>query len=63
MDGLKDWLQRQFDEKLVEPNSALGEAIRYLLKRWGALTHGVVGERWQVCLCWGGRRDFRVPEE
>ena len=38
MDGLKDWLERQFDEKLVEPNSALGEAIRYLLKRWDALT-------------------------
>jgi hypothetical protein len=31
-------LQRQFDEKLVEPNSALGEAISYLLKRWDALT-------------------------
>jgi hypothetical protein len=38
MDNLKDWLQRQFDEKLVEPNSALGEAIHYLLKRWDALT-------------------------
>jgi hypothetical protein len=38
MDNLKDWLQRQFEEKLVEPNSALGEAIRYLLKRWDSLT-------------------------
>jgi len=38
MDDLKAWLQRQFDEKLVEPNSALGEAISYLLKRWDALT-------------------------
>lgn len=38
MDNLKDWLERQFDEKLVEPNSALGEAIQYLLKRWDALT-------------------------
>jgi hypothetical protein len=38
MDNLKDWLQRQFDEKLVEPNSALGEAINYLLKRWDSLT-------------------------
>jgi hypothetical protein len=35
---LKEWLQRQFDEKLVEPNSALGEAINYLLKRWDSLT-------------------------
>ncbi len=38
MDKLKVWLQRQFDEKLVEPNSALGEAINYLLKRWQSLT-------------------------
>jgi len=38
MDNLKEWLQRQFDEKLVEPNSALGEAINYLLKRWDSLT-------------------------
>ena len=38
MDELKNWLQRQFDDKLVEPNSALGEAINYLLKRWDALT-------------------------
>ena len=38
MDNLKDWLKRQFDEKLVEPNSALGEAIQYLLKRWDSLT-------------------------
>ena len=38
MENLKEWLQRQFDEKLVEPNSALGEAINYLLKRWDSLT-------------------------
>ena len=38
MDDLKAWLERQFDEKLVEPNSALGEAINYLLKRWDSLT-------------------------
>ena len=38
MDDLHAWLQRQFDEKLVEPNSALGEAINYLLKRWEPLT-------------------------
>lgn len=38
MDHLRTWLERQFDEKLVEPNSALGEAIRYLLKRWEPLT-------------------------
>jgi hypothetical protein len=38
MDKLNAWLQRQFDEKLVEPNSALGDAINYLLKRWDSLT-------------------------
>ena len=38
MDDLKQWLSRQFDEKLVEPKSALGEAIKYLLKRWDSLT-------------------------
>jgi hypothetical protein len=38
MDELHAWMQRQFDEKLVEPNSALGGAIKYMLKRWSALT-------------------------
>lgn len=38
MDALKSWLHRQFDEKLVEPNSALGDAINYLLRRWEPLT-------------------------
>ena len=38
MDNLKAWLQRQFDEKLIEPNSAMGEAINYLLKRWESMT-------------------------
>jgi hypothetical protein len=38
MTQLHDWLQRQFDEKFVEPNSALGEAISYMLKHWEKLT-------------------------
>jgi hypothetical protein len=38
MDELKAWLDRQFAEKLVEPNSGLGEAITYMRKRWEALT-------------------------
>lgn len=38
MDDLKLWFERQFDEKRVEPNSALGEAITYLLKRWDSMT-------------------------
>lgn len=36
--GLHRWLQRQLDEKRTEPNSALGQAITYLLKRWDAMT-------------------------
>ena len=28
----------ELDDKLVEPNSALGEAINYLLRRWDSLT-------------------------
>jgi hypothetical protein len=38
MDELNAWLKRQLTDKLVEANSALGEAITYLLKRWDALT-------------------------
>ena len=38
MERLKNWLQAQFDTRLVEPNSPLGEAISYLLKHWEALT-------------------------
>lgn len=38
MDDLHQWLQRKLDEKQVEPNSALGEAIQYMLKRWGRMT-------------------------
>ncbi len=38
MQQLHDWLRRQFDDKLTEPNSALGGAIRYMLKHWEKLT-------------------------
>jgi transposase len=38
MEQLHDWLTRQLDEKLTEPNSALGGAIRYMLKHWEKLT-------------------------
>jgi transposase len=38
MAELRLWLARQFDERLVEPNSALGEAISYMLKHWEKLT-------------------------
>ncbi|HRR85414.1 MAG TPA: transposase [Phycisphaerae bacterium] len=38
MEQLRAWCIRQFDERLVEPNSALGQAISYLLKHWEKLT-------------------------
>lgn len=38
MTNLHGWLKRQFDEKHVEPNSALGGAIHYLLRHWQKLT-------------------------
>ena len=38
MDGLEQWLQEQFDEHKVEPNSGLGEAIAYMHKHWAKLT-------------------------
>ena len=38
MDDLKAWMEKQFKERLVEPNSRLGGAFDYLLKRWDALT-------------------------
>jgi len=38
MEELHVWLARQFDQRLVEPNSTLGGAIRYMLKHWDKLT-------------------------
>ena len=38
MDALKAWLTAQFEERKVEPNSGLGEAITYMLKYWEQLT-------------------------
>lgn len=38
MARLKSWMEAQLDEKNVEPNSGLGKAIRYSLKRWERLT-------------------------
>jgi transposase len=35
---LHAWLNQQMDDKLVEPNSALGGAIRYMLRHWEKLT-------------------------
>lgn len=38
MDELQKWLKEQLDEKKVEPNSSLGEAISYMLRHWEKLT-------------------------
>jgi len=38
MDDLQHWMDQQLEQKRVEPNSGLGQAIHYMLKRWPALT-------------------------
>ena len=38
MKQLHTWFRAQFEEKRVEPNSGLGEAITYCLKHWERLT-------------------------
>jgi transposase len=38
MAKLKGWMEAQFCEREVEPNSSLGKALRYWLKYWDELT-------------------------
>jgi transposase len=38
MDTLHAWMNEQFEQRKVEPNSGLGQAINYMLKRWEPLT-------------------------
>jgi transposase len=38
MDERRQWLQKQVDDHLVEPNSALGKAIAYMQTHWETLT-------------------------
>jgi hypothetical protein len=38
MNGLRAWMRDHLDNKTVEPNSGLGDAFAYLLKRWDKLT-------------------------
>ena len=38
LDGLHQWMRQQFEQKHVEPNSGLGQAIAYLLRHWQPLT-------------------------
>ena len=37
MEQLKHWLDAQFEERSVEPNSSLGKALQYLLTHWQTL--------------------------
>ena len=38
MNQLKIWAESQMNDGLVEPNSSIGKAINYMLKRWDKLT-------------------------
>jgi hypothetical protein len=38
MAALEQWMQTQFIERIVEPNSSLRSAILYMQKRWPQLT-------------------------
>jgi hypothetical protein len=38
MENLRAWCEAQLEERRVEPNSGLGQAISYLLKHWEKLT-------------------------
>jgi len=38
MEALERWMQGQFSERKVEPNSGLGKAIKYMQRHWKPLT-------------------------
>jgi hypothetical protein len=38
MEKLSEWIEQQFTDRKVEPNSALGKALQYLLNHWEKLT-------------------------
>lgn len=38
MNKLREWIEQQFKQKQVEPNSRLGQALRYVRKHWEGLT-------------------------
>jgi hypothetical protein len=38
MEDMRLWMEKKIDDKQVEPNSGLGSAIQYTLKRWKKLT-------------------------
>lgn len=38
MKRLNEWLQKQLDQREVEPNSSMGKAVAYMLNHWEPLT-------------------------
>ena len=38
MQDLRRWMSEQLEQRLVEPNSGLGGALRYMLNHWSGLT-------------------------
>lgn len=38
MEDLQRWMNKQMEQRHVEPNSALGKALRYLIRHWNELT-------------------------
>jgi transposase len=38
MSELKEWIEEQFRKRQVEPNSGLGQALRYVLNHWEGVT-------------------------
>ena len=38
MEGLREWLKEQIEQRLVEPNSGVGAAIEYMRRHWTKLT-------------------------
>jgi transposase len=38
LDNLHDWMEREFAQRTIEPNSGLGQALKYLLRHWHRLT-------------------------
>jgi hypothetical protein len=38
MEALEKWAREQIEQKKIEPNSGLGQAIKYMRKRWDKLT-------------------------
>jgi len=38
LDELQLWMNQQLDQRIVEPNSSLGKALKYCLKRWKEMT-------------------------